>query len=192
MLLGSLPDSYSALITGLESRSENELTLQLVKSKLIDEYKRQKQTDTDKNQNESAMKIDSGQHKKKTRFFCKRDGHYKKECRKYEAWKEKNEKAKQVDEDESCFLMTTPENLKKNEESCFEARGSQKKNNTWFVDLGATSHMASYKECFTEFNPGRKGHVRQVDEQQLCEIKGIGTSIIRCKTDDGNTSNMEI
>lgn len=40
LLLSSCPDSYSALITGLESRQENELTLELIKGKLIDEYKR--------------------------------------------------------------------------------------------------------------------------------------------------------
>lgn len=46
MLLSSLLESYSTLITALESRAEKELTLDLVKGKLIDEntstYSRQK------------------------------------------------------------------------------------------------------------------------------------------------------
>lgn len=40
MLLCSLPDSYSSMITALESRSEDDLTLTLVKGKLIDEHRR--------------------------------------------------------------------------------------------------------------------------------------------------------
>jgi len=40
MILGSLPDSYNSLINALESRPEEDLTLSLVKGKLIDEYRR--------------------------------------------------------------------------------------------------------------------------------------------------------
>jgi hypothetical protein len=42
MLLSSLPETYSTLITALESRPDTELTLGFVKGKLIDEYKRRK------------------------------------------------------------------------------------------------------------------------------------------------------
>lgn len=42
MLLSSLPDSYSTRVTALETRSEDELTLQLVKGKFIDEDNRRK------------------------------------------------------------------------------------------------------------------------------------------------------
>lgn len=40
MLLGSLPDSYNSMINALESRPEKDLTISLVKGKLIDEYRR--------------------------------------------------------------------------------------------------------------------------------------------------------
>lgn len=39
LLLVSLPESYDSLVTALESRSENELTLEMVKSKLISDFK---------------------------------------------------------------------------------------------------------------------------------------------------------
>ena len=42
MLLGSLPESYETL-TALESRFEGDFTLNLVKGKLIGEYKRRKE-----------------------------------------------------------------------------------------------------------------------------------------------------
>ena len=50
LLLGSLPESYETLVTALESRPESDLTSQLVKNKLIDEYKRrQRAKDTKDN-----------------------------------------------------------------------------------------------------------------------------------------------
>ncbi|XP_071576174.1 cytochrome P450 4C1-like isoform X3 [Temnothorax nylanderi] len=42
MLLCSLPESYNTLITALETRSEDELTIELVKGKLLDEDRRRK------------------------------------------------------------------------------------------------------------------------------------------------------
>jgi hypothetical protein len=39
LLLGSLPESYETLVMALENRAESDLTSQLVKNKLIDEYK---------------------------------------------------------------------------------------------------------------------------------------------------------
>ncbi|XP_055642988.1 uncharacterized protein LOC129779507 [Toxorhynchites rutilus septentrionalis] len=43
MMLRSLPDSYGGLITALESRSDEDLTTELVKSKLLDEHERQRE-----------------------------------------------------------------------------------------------------------------------------------------------------
>ena len=43
MLLSSLPDSYSTLVTTLENRPEKETTLDFAKGKLIEEYRRRKE-----------------------------------------------------------------------------------------------------------------------------------------------------
>lgn len=40
MLLSSLPESYNSFITALKSRPECDLTLEYVKGKLYDEWKR--------------------------------------------------------------------------------------------------------------------------------------------------------
>lgn len=42
MILSSLPKAYDILMTALEIRPEKDLILDIVKSKLIEEYKRQK------------------------------------------------------------------------------------------------------------------------------------------------------
>lgn len=45
MILSSLPRSYDTLVTALEARSEADITMPLVKSKLINEYNRRKEID---------------------------------------------------------------------------------------------------------------------------------------------------
>lgn len=80
-LIGSLPESYSALATVLESRNE-ELTSSVVSSKLIDEYERRKER---KNGNEtSAYKLSSTSSRNLKEevvcFFCDKKGHYKQNC----------------------------------------------------------------------------------------------------------------
>ena len=121
MLLGSLPESYDTLVTALESRPEKDITQQLIKSKLIDEYKRRKgQKDLRDNLiSETAMKItysnNSGQNKNNNNsrqegrscYFCKKAGHIKPNCRKYKAWKSKNGNQANAVKEEST---TTEEN----------------------------------------------------------------------------------
>lgn len=63
IILGSLPESYSTLVTALGSRSEDELTLQLVKGKLIDEYKRRKNT-KDEGTGDIAMRTGKAKHRR--------------------------------------------------------------------------------------------------------------------------------
>jgi len=57
MLLSSLPESYSTLVTALETRAEDELTLQLVKGKLIDESKRRKDLKLQEDFEDKALKV---------------------------------------------------------------------------------------------------------------------------------------
>ena len=189
MLLSSLPDSLSALITGLGRRSEQDLTLELVKGKLIDEYKRRKLTEKSDESNESVMKVSAkgyDSNKKKTCFFCKKNGHFKKECSKYKTWKSKREKANKVASDSrttenSCFSVKVfKEKASKEvyEEACFSGKKIKGKQDAWIVDSGATSHMTHKREFFTEFDPTAKGYVLLADDKG-CDILKDG--VIKAK-----------
>jgi len=75
LLLSSLPDNYSSMTSALESRPEADLTVELVKEKLIQEYHREKDREAvsrEKN-TEGRREIKCG--------FCHRDGHTKNNCR---------------------------------------------------------------------------------------------------------------
>ena len=108
LLLSSLPDSYSTLITSLESRCEDDFTLDFVKGRLIDEYRRRKESQGMENCRETALKTvykknhqGNREKEQKTCFCCKKDGHFKKDRFKHKTWKakqQKNDKANKVSE----------------------------------------------------------------------------------------------
>lgn len=180
MMLSSLPDSYGTLITALESRPETDLTLNLVKGKLIDEYKRRKGIDSSR---ESAMKIE---HKSRnfqagenpSCYFCKKPGHFKQQCGKYHTWKAKQnksssnkEKANQVSEDTSenyCFSISQSEET-----------FSNKDQDMWYIDSGATSHMTSNKGFFNTYEDKHATDVILATGIKA-KVEGIGSGTLRC------------
>ena len=108
LFLSSLPDSYGTLITALETRNEADLTTELVKNKLIEEFKRRNETGVTFIQEQQALKATVDKDSRRTTtnntgaqitcFFCKKQNHMKKDCRKYIEWKKKHpdHKAKTV------------------------------------------------------------------------------------------------
>lgn len=95
----SVGEDYDSLITALDCRKENELTFDLVKSKLLDEYERKiKSADFEMDgQSVAAIK----QVGKKYCDFCKVSGHIKKFCGKFDNWlAEKKKKDEKKDEND--------------------------------------------------------------------------------------------
>src|SRR5580765_7892186 len=102
LLLCSLPESYNTLITALETRSENELTIELVKGKLLDEDRRRKNAkDHTDERDDKALKAQFKKFAKTTQkqdvkdvtcFFCQKSGHMKKDCRNIRNGKQKKKR----------------------------------------------------------------------------------------------------
>uniref|UniRef100_A0A5S6QQT1 CCHC-type domain-containing protein n=1 Tax=Trichuris muris TaxID=70415 RepID=A0A5S6QQT1_TRIMR len=100
VLLCSLPESYSGLITALEGRDEAELTVEYVTSKMLDEYQRRVESCGNVDDDGIALRMSAVKSNKPRRwredrsskkvsricFFCKRPGHLKADC---EAFKNK-------------------------------------------------------------------------------------------------------
>src|SRR6218665_27532 len=76
LFLSSLPDSYGTLITALETRPEEDLTTELVKGKILEEFKRRSNVFPMQNELESkVLKMTKTEVKPKpplTCFFCKK------------------------------------------------------------------------------------------------------------------------
>lgn len=81
LILQSLPDSYSTLCTALEARSEADLSVSMVKMKIIDQYQKNKNKD---NEIEKALKVSYGKFTF-TCNYCKEEGHIKRNCPKLKA-----------------------------------------------------------------------------------------------------------
>lgn len=99
-ILSSLPESYDVLVTTLENRRD-EWTSSVVYSAVIAEYRKRLERSRDNNV-EAVLKISSSKGEssntkgtfdmsKSKCLFCKRKGHWKKDCRKLHAHKEKKQ-----------------------------------------------------------------------------------------------------
>lgn len=185
MLLSSLPESYSTLITALESRPETELTLDLVKGRLLNEYKRRKVVPDASEENTALKASQRGGgttcEGKRSCFFCHKQGHFKQDCIKYKKWKtkkENGEKAIQVDAEEkqSGFI-------------CFSARQGKTQKNTWYIDSGATSHMTRNRIFFNVFESRKLPDVTLANGLSV-QATGISSGVMRCI--DGNYREVNI
>lgn len=184
-LLSSLPESYNTLITALETRPEQDLTLSLVKNKLIEEFQRRGNFNEGKSiENlEKAMKTTKvGMHSENTKdrnscFFCKKPGHLKQECRKYLKWKEKN-----PDKTKSTFhkVKLVSNECKENDDYCFHVvKQDEYENDVWYIDSGASSHMSSNESFFKTLNTEYNKNIVLADGNVLT-TQGIGEGILKC------------
>lgn len=102
IILSSLPSSYFGMITALEARPDEQLTLPLIHSKLIGEHLKRKESgklsESSKEYNASVLKMTS---KKLKCFFCKRGSHIKKDCTKYKEWLQKQQQGNQPKQNKS-------------------------------------------------------------------------------------------
>lgn len=90
MMLGNLPSSYGTLITALECRAEADLTVGMVREKILGKYIRrrtakestQETTETALKIKRDAVKKDKKEKKLKCNF-CHKRGHVQEKCYKY-------------------------------------------------------------------------------------------------------------
>lgn len=108
MLLSSLPKQYDTLITALEARQEKDLTYAFVQGKILAEYERRIKGQSKGSQFGNAMVATSNAF---LCHFCKKEGHFKKDCERYKLWLAKQEEKQReanisykYEENESCGL----------------------------------------------------------------------------------------
>lgn len=79
LLLSSLPESYNPLVTALEGRPEEDLTLDYVKGKLLDEWRRRSASKKEEKVQEQVMKTTMlPRDRRRIRcYYCGEEGHIK-------------------------------------------------------------------------------------------------------------------
>ena len=193
IILSSLPESYSGLINSLECRSDAEsLTVEFVREKLIDEYDRRKERRAaDDLGEELALKtVQTRKPVPSECFFCKKKGHYKRDCDEYKKWKKGKKKGEEKFKEKttekankaSDSLETVgPESLfvanEKLGKTCFVS--GEKCEYLWLVDSGATSHMCISKGLFSSLDCSLKGYIELAEGEKRSEVHGKGSVIIK-------------
>jgi len=170
VLLVSLPESYSGLVTALEGRDEADLTIEYVTGKMLDEYQRRVESGESSNKNsEVALQTATANLKssnrtisdtsekgkriakkvnKETRtcFFCSKQGHIKADCRSF-----RKTQQNRCSSSEPEKMSTTAKVGVQSNHVTFSAKEEARAASTgaWYMDSGATSHMTNDRSFFT-------------------------------------------
>lgn len=112
-------------------------------------------------------------------LFCHKLGHFKHDCFKYKKWKSNKDKTEKTN-------AAKGEN-ERTGSVCFNVDEAESHQDTWYVDLGATSHM-TYNQRF--FDVLERKNMRDVTlaNGQGAKVLGIGSGQLKCF----NENNKEI
>ena len=176
ILISSLPEEYNHLITALETIAEDKLTWDYVRDRLIHEH--------DKMQSGSAgaVKYDacqdalfSKQSQEQTKpsstknfkcFYCKKKGHFAKDCYKKKADAKKTQN--QSNQESANRVESTQESEDDSPEIALSAGGLSSAENDWWIDSGASQHMTPSKKGMTDYVTFRNPlHVKLADDSVL-------------------------
>lgn len=173
MLLRSLPPSYDGLVTALDSRSDDDISLDVVKSRLVDEFNRHLERKGVPVNVEKAMRSAEGRSSNETRtcHYCKNVGHLKRNCRKFlmtqqmkdgnSSKADGNVKAKAAQGDARSVAFTVAE----------------ENHSSWVIDSGASAHMTHDRSFFQSLNEFDGGFITLANGKRT-QIRGEGSGIM--------------
>lgn len=189
MLLRSLPPSYDGLVTALDSRSDEDISLDVVKAKLVDEFNRHLERKGVAVKVEKAMRSEAGKPRNETRtcHYCKKAGHLKRNCRKLLADQQRkdcnspkvepdrNVKAKAAHNDARGVAFTVAD----------EAHGS------WVIDSGASAHMCNDESFFRSLKHFAGGFITLADGKRT-QIQGEGSGVVYGVNGEGHVQKIDV
>lgn len=149
-LLLTLGPSYSGVVTALETMPEDNLSIEFVKCRLLDEETKRRGIESPPSQGAEAAFSGTKQMKKKKLicFHCKKDGHKQVDCpnrkkqAKHQRYQKSTANVAEADAEKGvCFIgvrgsMELPEGQR----------------TRWYIDSGATDHLVRDKMLFSELH----------------------------------------
>ncbi|XP_053691472.1 uncharacterized protein LOC128739988 [Sabethes cyaneus] len=168
MVLRSLPPSYDGVVFALDNRSDDDISLDVIKSKLMEEYNRRLEREGSSAKVE-AMRVSDGKSMRETRVyhFCKMQGHLKRNCRKFiasqkaDGFKQENAKAKTARSNDEAIAFIVGEKVAA----------------VWVIDSGASVHMTGDKSFFSKLDEFPGGWITLVNGEKT-QIFGEGCGVL--------------
>jgi len=167
LLLLTLPDSYNVVVTAIETLSDDKISVDFVRRRLLDETAKREsckvELTTSKNLCIDAAAFESSSSTIKC-FYCKRSGHKKFQCRKYKAdqnrnhrkgkfnnrqqanWADNTRGSDNEDGDHIAFLTSEQTPIQ-------QSWKKRKRTISWFLDSGATDHLINDKSLLSRSRP---------------------------------------
>ena len=179
-LLAGLPENYDVLVTALESGSDTVPALENVTERLLREE--QKLKDREDADDGKKLLVAAGR-KKFTCHYCKKPGHFKKDCWKFA----------QAQSGEKDGRQRNPSRQsKKGQQSSHNAMviGNAlvaRSRNDWIVDSGATSHMCNDRSMFMDLKQAETDEKVVLGDGNSLKVAGEGTIDMDMLLDDGVT-----
>ena len=174
ILISSLPDEYNYLITALETIAEEKLSWDYVRDRLTHEYEKLH----GKGGSESEMKTESvatcqdallsrkstenkkveNTAKKFTCHYCKKPGHFARDCykKKADARSKQQKMSANIAEMKSNDVMNDVEKSEDMKEPEIALFSGNHNNNDWWIDSGASQHMSPNKKEMDDYTNFKK------------------------------------
>ena len=192
-LLASLPDSYDMLVTALEANSEAVPKMEIVTERLLHEERKMKEKGTGED-GQKALSVGHkrGNGKKQlTCYFCKKPGHFKRDCRKLAAQLQRNEKADKPKH--SASKADAKEQVSSDDEALVVSHAlSATSRGSWIIDSGATCHMCNDKKLFRELSGLRRPQEVTLGDGHVLEATAEGTVTLEMLLPDGNSQKCAL
>lgn len=191
VMLSSLPMSYGTLINVIEGYPKEQITVDFVKSKLRDEWRRRQECQEFQSgpSDEKALKVsaksDSGGKpkaadlKKKSVLchFCQEEGHFIRDC-------PLMAKMKEVLKSEGSAKVNLVAEVRSDKEVCLMAMAACE-SNRWYLDSGATSHMTSDKSVLSNWSSAKQPEICLADGTKIV-CSGTGSGKLVSVADNGD------
>lgn len=201
LLLRTLPDSYNGLVVALESRPDADLTLDFVKSRLLDEHQKRLERGNIAG-GSKLLKTVASKPGEKTCFFCKKPGHFRKNCRKYQASLKGDSgetrhqyapRAKKAAEASPLLFWTKVGSASARMVDAEQAVRCSVSgaSSLWYVDSGASQHMTCNKNFFTELTEDVQIGITLANGNTT-HSQGMGRGLLRCVDDEGREKQIQV
>ena len=193
-LLGSLPQSYSTLVTALEAQV-GEVKLDFLQQALVHEEQKRvsKLGAATSGNSDSALlgqKVKKGQARKHfVCYECGAEGHFRRDCPKRKSSKPKQgHKAKNAEVlDNSAVEKSVDDAFSVVNKSVY---GESCQKDRWIIDSGASSHMTNLRNnlfCYTKFD---KPELVTLGDGKCVEALGVGEVKVNLFLESGKSKTV--